>query len=231
MREIVLDTETTGFAPETGDRLVEIGCIELFNHMPTGKSYHQYVNPERDMPDSAFRVHGLSEEFLSDKPKFAEICGKFIDFIEDAPLVIHNAEFDMKFLNAELGRAEQTKLLPERAIDTLLMARKKFPGAANSLDALCRRYEIDNSNRDLHGALIDADLLARVYLELIGGRQPGLHLDAVEKIVADEERLANPITRRQRPTPLPSQLSSDEAQAHKAFIEEELGENALWRQT
>ena len=176
MREIVLDTETTGLDPSTGHRVVEIGCIELINHIPTGATYHQYVNPERAMPDEAFAVHGLSEAFLSQHPVFADVAAAFLDFVGDARLVIHNASFDMKFLNAELERLDHPSLPMSRAIDTVQLARQRFPGAQASLDALCRRFEIDNSARDKHGALLDADLLSLVYLELIGGRQPGLEL-------------------------------------------------------
>ncbi len=174
MREIVLDTETTGFEPAEGHRLVEIGCVELMHQIPTGKTYHVYINPEREMPEDAYRVHGLSDEFLADKPVFAAVADAFLEFVGDAPLVIHNAAFDMNFLNAELGWAKKSLLPMEQAVDTLLMARQKYPGAAATLDALCRRFEIDNSNRTLHGALLDAELLAEVYLELMGGRQHGL---------------------------------------------------------
>ena len=164
MREIVLDTETTGLDPANGDRVVEIGCVETMHHIATGESFHVYINPERDMPQEAFNVHGLSEEFLSDKPVFAEIIGDFMAFIGDAPLVIHNAEFDMRFLNAEFKKLGRPLLPRERAIDTVAMARRKFPGAQANLDALCRRFEIDLSRRDKHGALLDAELLADVYL-------------------------------------------------------------------
>ena len=174
MREIVMDTETTGLSPDEGHRIVEIGCVELFNHVPTGKVYHQYINPERDMPTEAFEVHGLSEERLSKEPVFAEIADAFVEFIGDAKLVIHNASFDMKFLNAELKWHGKPQLDYDRAIDTLAIARRKFPGAQASLDALCRRFNIDNSARELHGALLDSEILADVYLELIGGRQPDL---------------------------------------------------------
>lgn len=224
MREIVLDTETTGFEPDEGHRIVEIGAVELVNHVATGRTYHQYINPERDMPQGAFEVHGLSEEFLSDKPLFSEVADAFVEFIGDAPLVIHNASFDMKFLNAELGRASREKLPLARAIDTLLIARRKYPGAAASLDALCRRFNIDASERTLHGALLDSQLLAEVYLELIGGREPGLTL------IEDDDTPMTPGTasrRAPRTRPLPPRLSDAEAEAHKAFVEG-LGENALW---
>jgi len=177
MREIVLDTETTGFDPDTGDRIVEIGCVELNFHVPTGNEYHCYINPERDMPEGAFGVHGLSEEFLSQKPVFADIADDFLEFIgDDAALVIHNASFDSKFLNAELKWLNRPAIPEGRLIDTLEIARRRFPGGANSLDALCRRFEVDLSVRNKHGALVDCQLLAAVYLELIGGRQPGLSL-------------------------------------------------------
>jgi DNA polymerase III subunit epsilon len=177
MREIVLDTETTGIDPKDGHRIVEIGCVEVINNVPTGRTYHVYINPERDMPAEAERVHGLSEEFLKKHKVFSEIAGDFMDFIGEDPLVIHNASFDMKFLNAELGKLGFQPMPMSRSIDTLAMARRKFPGAQSSLDALCRRFGIDNSNRTLHGALLDAELLAEVYLELRGGREPGLGLN------------------------------------------------------
>ena len=176
VREIVLDTETTGFDPMKGDRLVEIGCLELVNHVFTGNTFHIYINPERDMPEDAFRVHGLSIEFLSQHPTFDKQADAFIEFIADSPLVIHNASFDMKFLNAELRWLNKPEIPMSQAIDTLEIARRKYPGAPASLDALCRRFGIDNSNRTLHGALLDSELLADVYLELIGGKQPGFML-------------------------------------------------------
>ncbi|MBT3931852.1 MAG: DNA polymerase III subunit epsilon, partial [Rhodospirillaceae bacterium] len=176
MREIILDTETTGLDPASGDRIVEIGCVVAQHHIPTGETYHVYVNPERDMPIEAFNVHGLSEEFLSDKPVFAEVVAAFLEFIGDSQLVIHNASFDMKFLNAELKRLGFPVLPMERSTDTVALARRTFPGAQASLDALCRRFEIDLSRREKHGALLDAELLAEVYLQLRGGRQPDLAL-------------------------------------------------------
>ena len=180
MRHIILDTETTGFEPKSGHRLVEIGCLELKNHVPTGQVYHQYINPERDVPLEAFKVHGLSTEFLRDHPPFRAVANEFLDFIGEDPLIIHNAKFDMRFLNAELSWLDKPQLAYQRAICTLEMARSKFPGAQASLDALCRRFGIDNSNRIKHGALLDAELLAEVYIELIGGRQVGLNLTAAE---------------------------------------------------
>lgn len=222
MREIVLDTETTGISPQDGHRLVEIGCLELFNHVATGKFFHTYINPERDMPEGAFRIHGLSEEFLSDKPKFAEVADDFLEFIGEDPLVIHNASFDMGFINAELKQIGRPSLPMARAIDTLEIARRKYPGAQNNLDALCRRFNVDNSGRTKHGALLDSELLAEVYLELMGGRQPGLVLQR-ELAAKTGEKVA----RAARPTPLPSRLTDEEREAHDAFVAS-LGENALW---
>jgi DNA polymerase-3 subunit epsilon len=213
MREIVLDTETTGFRPNDGDRIVEIGCIELVNHVTTGNTYHQYINPERNIPDEAFDVHGLSEEFLTDFPVMADVMGAFIEFIGDAPLVIHNAEFDIRFINAELSLLGQELLPMSRSVDTVRMAREKFPGAPASLDALCRRFSIDNSNRTLHGALLDAELLADVYLELIGGRQADLEL--ARNKVGD----ALAVGETQRRDPRPHAASATEKSAHAAFLE------------
>ena len=193
MREVVLDTETTGLDPLSGHRIVEIGCIELVNHLATGESYHQYINPERDMPIEAFNVHGLSEQFLSDYPVFADIADAFVDFVGDAPLIIHNATFDMGFINAELARLKRPSIPLAQAVDTVPMARKRFPGAGASLDALCKRFQIDISHRELHGALKDAQLLAEVYLELIGGRQPDLELAAEAQVDAvTVERVVRP---------------------------------------
>lgn len=175
MREIVLDTETTGLDPFNGDKIVEIGCVELENHLPTGRTYHQYINPMRSMSEEVIAVHGLTEEFLSDKPLFKDIADDFLSFVgEDAKLVIHNAAFDMKFLNAELSFADKPQLSYDRVIDTLVIARKKFPGSRVNLDELCKRFGVDNTSRTLHGALLDSELLAEVYLELLGGREPGL---------------------------------------------------------
>ncbi|GEO80057.1 DNA polymerase III subunit epsilon [Pararhodospirillum oryzae] len=223
MREIVLDTETTGLDPATGDRLVEIGCIELINHLPSGQELHLYVNPERDMPEEAFRVHGLSAAFLADKPLFAEVVDEFLEFIGDAPLIIHNAAFDMKFLNAELARLGRPPLPRERAIDTLRMAQTRFPGSPASLDALCRRFGIDTSSREKHGALIDVLLLAQVYLELVGGREPGLALAASEDRQGAGERVA--IERPFRPA-RPHAPTPEELEAHAAFVGRLKG--ALW---
>jgi len=217
MREIVLDTETTGFDPTTGHRIVEIGCVELINHMPTGETYHVYLNPERDMPEEAFKVHGLSEEFLSDKPLFADQAEKFVAFIGDARLVIHNADFDMKFLNWELQMLGYPTMPRDRALDTVAMARKRFPGSPVSLDALCRRFGIDNSKRDKHGALLDAELLAHVYLELIGGREPGLALAGLGRQAAIATAEKAEIVREVR-APRPHSASEEERAAHGEFV-------------
>lgn len=225
MREIVLDTETTGLDPTAGDRVVEIGCVELINHIPSGRTWHRYVNPERDMPQAAFEVHKLSQAFLSDKPVFSKIAGDFLAFIEEAPLIIHNAAFDCGFLNAELALLEHPPLASERIVDTLALARRKHPGASNSLDALCRRYQIDASSRTTHGALIDAELLAKVYIELIGGQQARLELSARRR--AGSARAGGSST-AVRPEPLPPRLSAEETRAHAAFVET-LGPDALWR--
>ena len=229
MREIVLDTETTGFDPFSGDRIVEIGAVELFNHMPTGKTYHQYINPQRDMPQDAFDVHGISAEFLADKPVFRAIASDFVAFCGDARLVIHNANFDMKFINAELTWARLPQIPMAQALDTLLIARKKFPGAPASLDALCRRFGIDNSAREKHGALLDSEILAEVYLELIGGRQPDLVL-AQGARGADRGAAAGSATWRPapRPAPLANRITDSEKAAHAAIVED-LGEDAVWR--
>ncbi|MGX9356009.1 DNA polymerase III subunit epsilon [Roseobacteraceae bacterium S113] len=226
MREIVLDTETTGFDPEQGDRIVEIGCVELFNHMPTGRTFHEYINPQRAMPQEAFEVHGLGDEFLADKPLFSQLGQKFLDFVGDAKLVIHNASFDMKFLNAELKWIGLRTLPMDQAIDTLAMARKKFPGSPSSLDALCRRFNIDNTARTLHGALLDSEILAEVYLELIGGRQPGLTLDAMASMntTSGQAEIWRPAP---RPAPLAPRLTAEEKSAHDAFVAQ-MGDDALW---
>ncbi len=218
MREIVLDTETTGLDPATGDRVVEIGAIELFNHLPTGVRFHKYLNPKRDMPAEAFAVHGLSQEFLADKPLFADIAQEFEAFIKADPLIIHNAPFDMKFLNAELKKINRPLLKFERVIDSLMLARKKHPAGPNSLDALCRRYKIDNSMRDIHGALLDSELLAGVYLELIGGRQTTLTL-AVQEKKTEAAKTVKIKTNRARPNPLPFRLTDSEKRGHRALLE------------
>lgn len=225
MREIVLDTETTGFDPDTGDRLVEIGAVELFNHLPTGQVFHTYINPERDIPEGAFAVHGLSRDFLADKAVFAQVAADFLAFIGDARLVIHNAAFDMKFLNAELRWAGHPEIAPARAIDSLDLARRRFPGANNTLDSLCRRFGVDNSARQKHGALLDSELLAEVYLELIGGRQPGLVLTSQRRDTV--ETVDHTYSPPPRPRPLAPRLTPEERAAHAAFVAE-LGETALW---
>jgi len=215
MREIVLDTETTGLDPNSGHRIVEIGCVETRYHITTGESFHVYINPERDMPEEAFNVHGLSEQFLSDKPVFAEVVEDFLAFIGDSPLVIHNAEFDMKFLNAELKKVGRPLLDRDRAVDTVTMARRKFPGAQANLDALCRRFEIDLSRRDKHGALLDAELLADVYLQLRGGAQPGLEL-AGDTSQSGRDSV---VIERQARAPRPHAPSAEELAAHAALVE------------
>jgi DNA polymerase-3 subunit epsilon len=223
-REVVLDTETTGLDPGAGHRVVEIGCIELINHVPTGRFYHQYVNPGRSMPSDAQSVHGLTHDFLVKHPPFEEIAGAFVDFIADARLVIHNASFDIGFVNAELEAAAMATLTMDRVVDTLDLARARHPFGPNSLDALCRRYGIDNSERTVHGAMLDCQLLAEVYLELIGGRQPGLGLDTrpqVEGFEIEWQRLPP------RPAPLAPRLTAAEEAAHLAFIGT-LGKTAVW---
>ena len=191
MREIVLDTETTGLDPQDGHRIVEIGAVELYNHLPTGKVYHQYINPVISMPDQAFAIHGLSDEFLSDKPIFSEIADDFLDFIGSAKLVIHNAAFDIKFINAELKNIELEEITFDRATDTLALARKKFPGSPASLDSLCRRFKIDNSARVVHGALLDSQILAEVYLELVGGKQPDFALNVINTASENNDFILN----------------------------------------
>jgi DNA polymerase-3 subunit epsilon len=228
VREIILDTETTGLDPAKGDRIVEIGAVELLNHLPTGRTFHVYINPERDMPKEAEAVHGLSSTFLKDKPVFASIAQDFLEFLAEDVLIIHNSSFDMAFINAELGFLRMPSISPERVVDTLHIARQKHPGAANSLDALCRRYGIDNSRRTKHGALLDSELLAEVYLELIGGRQTALILEASVTRRAATTVSAQQIS-YQRPAPLPSRLTDDERAAHSAFVAD-LGEHALWKQ-
>jgi DNA polymerase III subunit epsilon len=225
MREIVLDTETTGLDPNEGHRLVEIGCVEVLHGLPTGNTWHYYFNPERDMPSDAFAVHGLSREFLSDKPLFEHLADEFLAFVGDARLIIHNAGFDMRFLNAELARIKRPPLPLDRVVDTLAMARRRHPGARVSLDELCQRYGIDNTRRVRHGALLDAEILAEVYIELIGGRQTTLSL-TTELATVDLSMDANLI--RVRPAPLEPRLTEVEVAAHEAFVAT-MGEGALWR--
>jgi DNA polymerase-3 subunit epsilon len=225
LREIVLDTETTGLDPSGGDRLIEIGCIELMNRFPTGQVFHRYLNPDREIPASAFAVHGISNEFLRDKPRFPDICEELIAFIGEAPLVAHNAAFDLSFLNGELERCGRSLLARERLVDTLLLARRRHPAGPNGLDHLCVRYGIDNSRRTKHGALLDAELLAEVYVELIGGRQASLIL--VETGRAAMGAANGVIVVPPRPVALPPRLSETELAAHTAFIAT-LGEKAIW---
>lgn len=228
MREIVLDTETTGFDAEGADRIVEIGALELLNHLPTGRTFHVYINPERSMPQEAFEVHGLGDEFLRDKPRFAQIAREFLDFIgADARLVIHNATFDMRFLNAELRRCGHPVLPMNRALDTLDIAKRRFPGSPASLDALCRRFGVDNAGRELHGALLDSELLAEVYLELVGGRQPDLVLEQAGTATGSQGGMQASRPRAARPHPLAPRLTPAEAEAHAAFVAT-LGEAAIW---
>jgi DNA polymerase-3 subunit epsilon len=227
LREIVLDTETTGTDPTAGDRIVEIGCVELVNHVPTGRSYHTYLNPQRAVAAGAVAVHGLTDDFLKDKPLFAAVADDLVAFVGDARLVIHNAAFDIGFLNAEFARTGHSRLEMDRVVDTLTMARRKHPGASNSLDALCARYGIDNSRRTKHGALLDAEILAEVYIELIGGKQADLGLTAAptSKAVAAVTTTAAP--REERPRVVISRLTDAEREAHAAFVAK-LGSNPLW---
>jgi DNA polymerase-3 subunit epsilon len=225
LREVVIDTETTGLDSANGDRLIELGCIEIVNRIPTGREFHRYVNPERDIHPDAVAVHGLTPEFLKDKPLFKAIAGEFLAFIGEAPLVMHNASFDVGFLNAELERATLPPLASERVVDTLMLARRRHPAGPNNLDALCKRYGIDNSVRTKHGALVDAMLLAGVYVELLGERQATLGLAANGAVQAGarvRKRAAKP-----RPAPLPSALTAEAERAHAEFVKT-LGPNALW---
>ncbi|MBV9550412.1 MAG: DNA polymerase III subunit epsilon [Alphaproteobacteria bacterium] len=226
MREIVFDTETTGFEPADGHRIVEIGLVELVDHFPTGNERQFYLNPEREVPIESQRIHGLSNEFLADKALFAHIADEFLAFIGDAPLVIHNAAFDIKFINAELVRINREPIPYHRAIDTIEIAKRKIPGVRYSLDELCKRFAIDLTARAKHGALLDCQLTAQVYLELIGGRQRGFSLAPAEIAAAAP---AGPGPARQRPVPLPSRLTAEEAARHAAFIAKELGDNPLWK--
>jgi len=220
MREIVLDTETTGLDAKGADRVIEIACIELVNHFPTSVSFHRYIHPERDVPIEAFNVHGISTADLADKPKFAAVAGEFLDFIGESPLIIHNAGFDIAFLNAELARAERQALSMDRVVDTLMLARRKHPGGPNSLDALCKRYGIDTSARVKHGALVDCELLAAVYLELVGGHQTKLDLSATASSgQLNGLRGGKRIELPKRPVPLPPRITAAEIDAHRRFIE------------
>jgi DNA polymerase-3 subunit epsilon len=229
MRELVLDTETTGLEALGGDRVVEIGCVELVNHIPTGQTYHVYINPERSMPRGAFDVHGLSEEFLKDKPKFREIGPDFAKFIDGGRLVIHNAAFDVGFLNAEFARLNIPPIPPDMVVDTLQLARRRHPAGPNSLDALCSRYGIDNSKRTRHGALLDAELLAEVYIELIGGKQAALLLnDSGGPSRGRSGTSSRRAPTRTRDAPLPSRFHEYERAAHDALIAK-MGDAAIWR--
>ena len=226
MREIVLDTETTGLSPDQGHRVVELGCVELLNRIPTGATFHVYLNPDRDMPAEAFAVHGLSAEFLKDKPRFADVADDFLAFIGDAPLVAHNAGFDYGFICHELKRAARAELSRDRIVDTLMLARRRHSAGPYSLDALCGRYGIDNSRRTKHGALLDAELTARVYLELVGGRQTKLVLAPGDNIEIGSDGIVQ--VARSRPQPLASLITPDERAAHDAFIAKELGSEPVW---
>ncbi|MCB5174744.1 MULTISPECIES: DNA polymerase III subunit epsilon [Microvirga] len=228
MREIVLDTETTGTDHANGDRVIEIGCVELLNHIPTGRSYHVYINPQRPVSAGALAVHGLSDAFLADKPVFKDVVDEFVEFVGDARLVIHNAAFDVGFLNAEFARTGHPQIALSDVVDTLSMARRKHPGAANNLDALCSRYGIDNSKRTKHGALLDAEILAEVYIELIGGKQVGFDLTLQPSAKAGLARMGAASSRETRPRQVISRLTDAERQAHEAFIQS-LGSSALWR--
>ena len=226
MREIVLDTETTGLSPDNGDRIVEIGCVELINHVPTSNTYQVYLNPEKDMDPGAEKVHGLTNEFLLDKPKFIEIADSFLDFIGDSNLIAHNADFDINFLNSELVRAKKDKINNDRVVDTLKIARNKFPGARNSLDALCKRFFVDNSNRSLHGALLDSELLAEVYLELVGGKEPDLELstNTIKKDNNSQNKTSNISARKNK---LKSRITNIDEKNHRDFLAS-LPKESLW---
>jgi DNA polymerase III subunit epsilon len=226
MREIVFDTETTGFEPGDGHRIVEIGCVELMDHFPTGRTLQFYLNPERDVPIESQRVHGLSAEFLADKARFAHVADEFLEFLGDSPLVIHNASFDIKFINAELSRVGRDTIPLSRAIDTIEIAKRKIPGARYSLDELCKRFGVDLSARTKHGALLDAQLTAEIYLELVGGRQRGLMLAPVEIAAAVTETVAR--AARQRPEKLAPLITEIEIELHATFVAKELGDKALW---
>lgn len=226
LREIVFDTETTGFDPHQGDKLVEIGAIELINHIPTGKTYHQYINPLRDVPEEAFKVHGLSTEFLQNYPRFSEVAKDFLNFVGvDGILVAHNAQFDMGFVNYELKHNGFDTLQNHEVVDTLEIAKSKFPGARNNLDALCKRFNIDNSKRTKHGALLDAELLAEVYLELLGGAEPSMDLNSEVKNLKTEEK--ENIVSKKYLKPRNFKLSSEDEKSHQEFLENKLT-NAVW---
>jgi len=225
MREVVMDTETTGLDPKEGHKIVEIGAVELFNHIPTGRTFHKYINPQRLMPKEAFDIHGLSDEFLKKHPIFREVAESFLDFIGSSRLIIHNASFDIRFLNSELDGVGFTQIPNDRVLDTLMIARQKFPGSPASLDALSRRFKVDVSKREKHGALIDSEILAAVYLELIGGRQPGFELLSSNNSNKDSKIKRRKLNRKE---PLLIRLSIAEKEAHKNFIRT-LGDKALWK--
>lgn len=230
MREIVLDTETTGLDPRGGDRLVEVGCVELLNRIPTGREFHRYINPERDVPAEVVAVHGLTAEFLSDKPVFADVAGEFLEFIGEDFLVIHNAQFDIGFLNAELTRLSYPEIAPDRVTCTLQLAKRRHPAGPNNLDALCKRYNIDNSKRTKHGALMDSLLLAEVYIDLLGARQAALGLadDGDGMFAGSEGGFRRKHNAAQRPKPLAARMTAELEAEHVAFVET-LGESAVWR--
>lgn len=225
LREIVIDTETTGLDPANGDRLIEVGCVEIVNRIPTGREFHRYLNPERDIHRDAVAVHGLTAEFLKDKPLFKDIADALLDFVADAPLVAHNASFDVAFLNAELQRLAKPPLSRNPIVDTLALARRRHPAGPNSLDALCKRYGIDNSQRTKHGALMDSVLLANVYVELLGERQATLGLGGAGAVATAAQSRANPARARQ--LPLPSRVDAAAERAHREFVET-LGPHAIW---
>ena len=227
VREIVFDTETTGMDPETGDKLVEIGAVELINHIPTGVTFHRYINPQREVPDDAFKIHGLSYDFLKNHPTFSELVDEWIEFVGDAVLVAHNAPFDMKFINFEQKELGKITYGMERVVDTLEIARKLFPGQRNSLDALCKRFNVDNSARTLHGALLDADLLAKVYLELLGGQEPTMLGNEPKKQVEMTQFIDDNKIERKYREPRVFALSEEEEQAHQKFLKNEITD-AVW---
>ncbi len=228
IKEVVLDTETTGFDPAKGDKIVEIGCVELINHMPSGKTLQLYINPEREIPAEVIAVHGITNEFIADKPTFSQVYSEFLEFIEGGKLVIHNAEFDMKFINFELGQVGHPAISWSNVIDTLGLARKKFPGSPASLDALCKRFGIDNTERIYHGALLDSELLAEVYLELLGGRQHGLGL-AAQKTQSEAQTAKGHKEKRTRREPRIFKPSPEELDAHEALLEKL--KDPLWKQS
>lgn len=229
LREIVLDTETTGLDAKGSDRLIEIGCVEIINRIPTGIEFHRFISPEgKEVHPDALKVHGLSNDFLKDKPLFTAVADEFLEFIGDAPLVIHNASFDIGFINMELGRAKRAIIPRERLVDTLEIARRKHPAGPNSLDALCKRYGVDNSKRTKHGALMDSLLLAGVYVELLGERQATMELSSAGRGASSRSRSAVKLAAKPRGEPLPPRLTPEDEARHKAFVET-LGENSIWK--